>query len=156
MTVKTQLQNFLNELKNKCDTLVDIDTTINDQFCESQITISLGYGWSGRYEGGYWGDCRIDDDKLEITFSVGDIYNDGDFNIGEGIVSLTYSADNDGMAYTSQLDKEIGGKLADCTNGMLTCSGSEQGMQDESYLSVDVGRYSDMIQDQIVVQGSFA
>ena len=156
MTVKTQLQNFLNELKNKCDTLVNIDTTIDDKFCESQITISLGYGWSGRYEGGYWGDCRIDDDKLEITFSVGDIYNDGDFNIGEGIVNLTYSADNDGMAYTSQLDKEIGGKLADCTNGMLYCSGSEQGMQDESYLSVDVGLYSDMIQDQISVQGSFA
>ena len=147
MTVKTQIRNFLNDLNENCNHIVDIEngdcTSIWSKFCESQITISLGNGWAGHYEGGYWGDCSIDDDKLLITFSVGDIYEDGDFNIGEGRVfgeghRLRYSADNKGMAYTSELDKKVGQALRRVTNGMLTCEGSEHGMQEDTYLSVDV------------------
>ena len=157
MTVKAQHDSFIKTLKANCDRIVDIDTTVDDNYCESQITISLGYGWSGTYAGGHWGDCSIDDDELQITFSVGDIYNDGDFNIGEGIVNLTYSADNEGMAYTGELDQYVGQVLRRVTDSMLDCSGSEQGMQDDTYLSVDIEDMRDAIlQDRIVVQGSFA
>jgi len=157
MTVKQQLQNFLNTLHKNCDSIVDETTTIDDKWCESQITISLGDGWAGSYAGGYWGDCEITDDELQITFSVGDIYNDGEFNIGEGIVNLTYADNNKGMAYTRELDKEEGSVLRAITNGMRVCYGSEQGMQDESYLSVDIEDMRDAIlQDRFVVQGSFA
>jgi len=154
--VKQQLQNFLTDLKANCDSIVDETTTIDDKWCESQITISLGDGWAGQYDGGYWGDCEITDDELQITFSVGDIYEDGEFNIGEGIVSLTYTADNKGMAYTGELDKEVGSVLRDITNGMLTCYGSEQGMQDDTYLSVDMEVVDHSKQETVVVQGSFA
>jgi len=154
MTVKQQHDSFIKTLKANCDRIVDISDEGNNA---SMITISLGNDWAGHYEGGYWGDCSIDDDELQITFSVGDIYEDGDFHIGEGIVRLTYSADNEGMAYTGELDKYVGQVLRRVTDGMLDCSGSEQGMQDESYLSVDIEDMRDAIlNDRIVVQGSFA
>ena len=154
MTVKQQHDSFIKTLKANCDRIVDISDEGNNA---SMVTISLGNDWAGEYAGGYWGDCSIDDDELQITFSVGDIYEDGDFNIGEGIVRLTYSADNDGMAYTGQLDKEVGQALREVTNGMLDCGGSEQGMQDDTYLSVDIEDMRDArLQDRIVVQGSFA
>jgi len=138
MSVKQQLQNFLTVLKANCDHIVDETTTIDDKWCESQITISLGNGWAGKYKGGYWGDCEIVDDELQITFSAGDIYNNGDFYIGEGRVSLTYADDNEGMAYTGELDRAVGQVLRRVTNSILTCGGSEQGMQDDDYLSVDI------------------
>jgi len=45
------------------------------------------------------------------------------------------------------LDKAVEAKVEELTGGLITCTGSEQGMQghyedsefDESYLSVDVG-----------------
>ena len=154
MTVKQQHDSFIKTLKANCDRIVDISDEGNNA---SMITISLGHDWAGHYEGGYWGDCSIDDDELQITFSVGDIYEDGDFHIGEGIVRLTYAADNEGMAYTGELDRYVGQELRRVTNSILDCSGSEQGMQDESYLSVDIEDMRDAIlQDRIVVQGSFA
>jgi len=154
MIVKQQHDSFIKTLRANCDRIVDISDEGNNA---SMVTISLGNDWAGHYEGGYWGDCSIDDDELQITFSVGDIYEDGDFHIGEGIVRLTYSADNEGMAYTGELDKYVGQVLRRVTDGMLDCSGSEQGMQDESYLSVDIEDMRDAIlNDRIVVQGSFA
>ena len=157
MSVKQQHDSFIKTLRANCERIVDIDTTIDDKYCESQITISLGHDWAGEYEGGYWGDCSIVDDELQITFSVGDIYNDGDFNIGEGIVHLTYADDNEGLAYTGELDKYVGQVLRRVTDGMLDCSGSEQGMQGDDYLSVDIEDMRDAINtDRIVVQGSFA
>jgi hypothetical protein len=158
MTVKQQHDKFIDDLYENVSesNIVHIDTAMDDVYCESQITLSLGDGWAGHYEGGYWGDCSIDDDELQITFSVGDIYEDGDFHIGEGIVRLTYSADNKGMAYTGQLDKEVGQALRDITNGMLVCYGSEQGMQDDTYLSVDIEVVDNTKQKTIVLQGSFA
>jgi hypothetical protein len=157
MTVKAQHDSFIKTLKANCERIVDINTTVNDKYCESQITISLGYSWSGTYAGGHWGDCEITDDELQITFSVGDIYNNGDFYIGEGRVHLTYAADNEGMAYTGELDQYVGQVLRRVTDGMLDCSGSEQGMQGDDYLSVDIEDMRDAIlDDRIVVQGSFA
>jgi len=153
MTVKQQHDSFIKTLKANCDSIVHISDEGNNA---SMVTISLGNDWAGHYEGGYWGDCSIDDDELQITFSVGDIYEDGDFHIGEGIVRLTYSADNEGMAYTGELDKEVGQALREVTNGMLDCGGSEQGMQDDTYLSVDMEVVDHSKQETIVVQGSFA
>jgi len=136
-----KLQNFLKTLKANCNNIAHI----SDEGNTAQVTISLGTGWAGDYAGGYWGDCAITDDELQITFTVGDVYDDGDFTIGEGIVQLTYKGgvENNGLAYTGELDKEVGNVLQHVTGGMLYCSGSEQGMQghydeDESYLSVDM------------------
>ena len=51
-------------------------------------------------------------------------------------------ADGSGLAYTGELDKRVEEKLEEITGGLITCSGSEQGMQGHDYLSVDVGEFA--------------
>ena len=101
------------------------------------------------YEGGYWGDCEIENDELYLNFIYGNIYDAEEVDFGEGTVQLKYKGGTEanGLAYTGALDKMIENKLEELTGGLITCSGSEQGMQghdgdDESYLSVDVGELS--------------
>ena len=56
------------------------------------------------------------------------------------LVHLKYKGgcEANGLAYTGALDKMVGEKLEEITGGLITCSGSEQGMQGDDYLSVDV------------------
>ena len=75
---------------------------------------------------------------IRASWTDGDIYGEYDENFGEGFIELTY-ADGSGLAYTGELDRRIEDKLYDMTGGLLHCSGSEQGMQTDEYLSVDVG-----------------
>ena len=46
--------------------------------------INLGGGFAGDYKGGYWGDCSITDDELELHFLYGNVYGDDDLKEGEG------------------------------------------------------------------------
>ena len=110
----------------------------------------MGTGYAGSYEGGYWGDCAITDDELFLHFLYGNVYGDDEEAFGEGMVRLNYKGGTDanGLAYTGALDRMIESKIEELTDGVLTCSGSEQGMQghsgdDESYLSVDMGELVD-------------
>ena len=143
---------LLNTLKAKLGDAV----TITDEFDEIQrenfysVDINLGTGWAGSYEGGYWGDCAITDDELFLHFLYGNVYGDDEEAFGEGTVRLNYKGGTDanGLAYTGALDRMIESKIEELTDGVLTCSGSEQGMQghsgdDESYLSVDMGELVD-------------
>ena len=145
---------FLNKLKAKLGDAV----TITDEFNEIgrqnfyTVEVNLGKGWAGSYEGGYWGDCEIENDELELSFAYGDIYSEYEENFGEGKVWLKYKGGTDanGLAYTGELDKLVENKLEELTGGLITCSGSEQGMQGhyedgdcvESYLSVDIGEFA--------------
>ena len=141
---------LLNELKAKLGDAV----TITDEYEEKHrmnfyaVDINLGTGWASSYEGGYWGDCEIENDELNLHFTYGNIYDDEEVAFGEGMVHLKYKGgtENNGLAYTGALDKMVGEKVEKLTDGLITCSGSEQGMQghygdDESYLSVDVGEF---------------
>ena len=109
------------------------------------VTVQLGNGFAGSYEGGYWGDCAITDDTLELNFLVGDIYGEQEIACGEGFVHLNYKGGcaANGLAYTGALDKLVCKRIASATNGVVEASSSEQGMQGhydetESYLSLDV------------------
>tara|TARA_B100001057_G_scaffold319534_1_gene319771 strand:+ start:687 stop:1169 length:483 start_codon:yes stop_codon:yes gene_type:complete len=142
---------LLNTLKAKLGDAVTI-TDETDNYGEDyySVDISLGKGWAGSYEGGYWGDCAITNDELELHFLYGYVYGDDEEAFGEGMVQLNYKGgtDNNGLAYTGALDRMIEEKVEKLTDGVLTCSGSEQGMQghygdDESYLSVDMGELVD-------------
>ena len=136
---------FLNKLKTRLGDKV----TITDEFDEIQrenfysVEVKLGKGWASSYEGGYWGDCAITNDELVLEFTYGDIYGEYDENFGEGFVYLKY-ADGSGLAYTGALDRKIENAVYDMTGGLLHCSGSEQGMQGENYLSVDVGELEEV------------
>ena len=137
------MQNYRFEFLNKLKTALGDKVTITDEFDEIQrenfysVSINLGTGFAGNYKGGYWGDCAITNDELKLEFVYGDIYDEGEEHFGEGTVHLDY-ADGSGLAYTGTLDKRVEEKLEEITGGLITCSGSEQGMQGDDYLSVDV------------------
>jgi len=143
------MQNTRFTLLNKLQAKLGDAVTITDEGDFYAVSINLGTGWASSYEGGYWGDCEIENDELYLNFIYGNIYDAEEVDFGEGTVQLKYKGGTDanGLAYTGALDKMIGDKLEELTGGLLTCSGSEQGMQghsgdDESYLSVDIEELS--------------
>ena len=143
------MQNTRFTLLNKLQAKLKDAVTITDEGEFYAVSINLGTGWASSYEGGYWGDCEIENDELYLNFAYGNIYDAHEIDFGEGTVQLKYKGGTEanGLAYTGALDKMIENKLEELTGGLITCSGSEQGMQghdgdDESYLSVDVGELS--------------
>lgn len=115
---------------------VTVNTT--DEANVYAVTVNLGSGYAGKYDGGFWGDCAITNDTLELDFLYGKLYDDDETDFGEGYVHLDY-VEGSGLAYTGDLDEIVADKLYEVTGGLLTCGGSEQGMQGDDYLSVDVG-----------------
>ena len=139
------MQNTRFTLLNKLQAKLGDAVTLTDEGDFYYVSINLGTGWARSYEGGYWGDCEIENDELYLNFAYGNIYDAEEVDFGEGTVQLKYKGGTDanGLAYTGALDKMIGDKLEELTGGLITCGGSEQGMQghdgdDESYLSVDM------------------
>ena len=151
------MQNTRYELLNKLQAKLGDAITIYDEFDGEHrlnfysVSINLGTGFAGNYKGGYWGDCAITNDELHLDFLYGNLYGDDEVNFGEGMVQLKYKGgvSANGLAYTGALDKLVENKLEEITGGLITCSGSEQGMQGhyeddecvESYLSVDIGEF---------------
>ena len=148
------MQNYRFKLLNELQSKLGDAVTITDEYEEKHrmnfyaVDINLGTGWASSYEGGYWGDCEIENDELNLHFTYGNIYDDEEVAFGEGSVQLKYKGgtENNGLAYTGALDKAVEEKVEKLTDGLITCSGSEQGMQghygdDESYLSVDVEEF---------------
>ncbi len=141
------MQNTRYELLNKLQAKLGDAITIYDEFDGEHrlnfysVSINLGTGFAGNYKGGYWGDCNIKNDELKLAFVYGDVYDEGEEHFGEGTVQLDY-ADGSGLAYTGELDKLVERKVEELTGGLITCSGSEQGMQGHDYLSVDVGEFA--------------
>ena len=143
---------FANTLLTKLAAMQHVTVTeqLGDYNCY-EITVDLGTGWAGEYEGGYWADTvRITDDAL--TFNTSVYANDWDdaadalnYMFNEGTVNLHYADYGSGnLAYTSALEDAINAAVLERTNGLLEVDGSEQGMQgydaaDECYLSLDVG-----------------
>jgi len=136
---------LLEKLQTKLGTAITIEDEGDAMY---SVEINLGTGYAGEYKGGYWGDCAITNDELKLHFFYGDEDGEGEYMFGEGIVQLNYKGgtEKNGLAYTGELDRLVEEKLEELTGGLITCSGSEQGMQghygdDESYLSVDVGEF---------------
>lgn len=101
-----------------------------------RIDLPLGKIDGGTYEGKHWGDAVIEDTDAWLTFTVGNLYSSNLFSIGEGIVDLKYADSNEGLAYTGDLEDVITARIKDLYN--LNTDGSEQGMQGDDYISLDV------------------
>ena len=101
------------------------------------ISIPLGDGFAGEYAGGLWGDVAITNDSLVLHTTYGDLYEEGEYCFGEGTVVLDYVAGS-GLAYAGPLDDLVGERLRAVTGGLISAGGSEQGMQGDDYLSLDV------------------
>jgi len=101
-----------------------------------QLQFDLGVIPAGTYSGGYWGDAVIRNTHAELIVTVGDLYEEDEFNIGEGTVDLNY-VDGSGLAYTGELETLVTDRIGDLYPGLMA-GGSEQGMQGENYLSLDM------------------
>ena len=110
-----------------------------------RIDVPLGKIDGGTYEGKHWGDAIIEDTDAWLTFVVGNLYAPNEFNIGEGQVNLVYADGNTGLAYTGDLEDVVTARIKDLYN--LNADGSEQGMQGDDYLSLDIWLDVDNIQD---------
>ena len=100
------------------------------------VNLPLGKIDAGVYSNGLWGDVTLLETDAVLTFMCGDIYSDDEFNLGEGTVNLEYAPDNKGLAYTNELEDYICARIRE-QYGIEAC-GSEQGMQGDEYLSLDI------------------
>ena len=99
------------------------------------VTLPLGNIAGGIYENELWGDAVIEDTDAALNFTFGDVYGDGEINIGEGTVNLEYLPES-GLAYGGDLEDLVCERIRDLY-GISAC-GSEQGMQGDEYLSLDI------------------
>ena len=102
------------------------------------LQFPLGTIPAGTYAGVYWGDATISETDATLELTVGDLYDEDEFVVGEGTVVLNY-ANGSGLAYTGDLEEVVTARIKDLYGFKAT--GSEQGMQGEDYLSLDI--YSD-------------
>ena len=118
---------------------VTVTTDAEDDREIYYISVNLGDGFAGKYEAGYWGDVAITNDELTFNTAIdcSDEYGDNEISIWEGTVHLDY-VEGSGLAYTGALENAISERIQTRTNKLLDASGSEQGMQGEDYLSLDV------------------
>ena len=100
------------------------------------INLPLGKIEGGTYEGGLWNTVQLLDTDAVLTFMCGDLYFEDEFNFGEGTVNLEYAPNNKGLAYTSDLETLVTDRIKDLYG--LDAGGSEQGMQGDEYLSLDL------------------
>mgnify|MGYP003687679801 FL=1 len=101
-----------------------------------RLDLPLGKLSGGTYDGVHWGDAQIEDTDAWLTFTVGNMYSANKFSIGEGQVNLNYAAGNEGLAYTGDLEDVVTQRIKDLYN--LKADGSEQGMQGDDYISLDI------------------
>lgn len=99
------------------------------------LQFPLGTIPAGTYDGGYWGDATISETDATLELTVGDLYDEDEFVVGEGTVVLNY-ANGSGLAYTGDLEELVTARIKDLYGFKAT--GSEQGMQGEDYLSLDI------------------
>ena len=118
---------------------VTVTTDTEDDREIYYISVNLGDGFAGNYEAGFWGDCAVTNDELtfETAIDCSDEYGDNEISIWEGTVHLDY-VKGSGLAYTGALNDAINERIHTRTNKLLEAGGSEQGMQGEDYLSLDV------------------
>ena len=99
------------------------------------LSLPLGEVEGGVYKGGYWGDAVVTGFPATLKLTVGDLYDEGEFVIGEGKVTVAYEPTS-GLAYTGELEYLLCDRITELYG--LSASGSEQGMQGDDYLSLDV------------------
>ena len=110
----------------------------------ASISLPLGLIAGGSYSDGLWGDVTLLDTDATLDFTCGDLYGEGEFYFGEGTVNLNYAPGNEGLAYTNELEDIVTARIKDLYG--LETGGSEQGMQGDDYLSLDI--YTELEQTQ--------
>lgn len=115
---------------------VDMSVVTYSDSETASISLPLGLIPAGTYTNGLWGDVALLDTHATLDFTCGDLYGEGEFYFGEGTVNLNYAPGNRGLAYTNELEDIVVARIKELYN--LDAGGSEQGMQGDDYLSLDI------------------
>ena len=91
------------------------------------VTVHAGRLPSGIEYTGLWGNGTTTGNELVYSFTVGDIWEDGEFGVNS--LTVAVESDSDGLIYGSDLEDMLSEMLSRATGGLFSCSGSEQGMQ---------------------------
>ena len=126
------------ELLNKLLEMMGVDMSVVTYSDGETVQISLPLGMieGGTYGDGLWGDVTLLDTDATLNFTCGDLFGEDEFYFGEGTVNLNYAPHNEGLAYTNELEDLICNRIKDLYG--LDAGGSEQGMQGDDYLSLDI------------------
>ena len=126
------------ELLNKLLEMMGVDMSVVTYSDGETVQISLPLGMieGGTYGDGLWGDVTLLDTDATLNFTCGDLFGEDEFYFGEGTVNLNYAPRNEGLAYTNELEDLITQRIKDLYG--LDSGGSEQGMQGDDYLSLDI------------------
>jgi len=129
---------MMNKMLNVLLEMMGVDMSVVTYSDNETASISLPLGLiaGGSYSNGLWGDVTLLDTDATLNFTCGDLWCSGEFYFGEGTVNLNYAPDNEGLAYTNELEGLITARIKDLY-GLDAC-GSEQGMQGDDYLSLDI------------------
>lgn len=123
--MKNQLNSVLVELY-KLPSVVAIQETDKDYY---NVVINCGRLPSGIEYSGLWGSGTTLGNEMTVGLSIGDEYGDGKlFSVGP--LSAKVLTKGTGLPYSSNLESVISELLSAATNGLFSCVGSEQGMQD--------------------------
>lgn len=134
MGVTNTMEKLLNKLLEMMGVGMEVVTDFDGEV--AWISLPLGKISADTYEGGYWGDVELLETDATLNFTCGDLYGEDEFYFGEGTVNLEYAPDNKGLAYTGELEDLITQRIKDLYG--LDADGSEQGMQGDDYLSLDI------------------
>ncbi len=127
------MENMLNKLLDTMGVGTEVVAYTDGEVTD--IRLPLGKIDAGIYENTLWGDAVIEDTDAVLQFRVGDIYGDDEFGIGEGVVNLNYLPES-GLAYGGELEDTVSNRISDLYG--IKAFGSEQGMQGDDYLSLDI------------------
>lgn len=130
--------NTMEKLLNKLLEMMGVSREVVTYFDGETASISLPLGKidAGTYGEGLWGTVELLETDATLNFTCGDLYGEDEFYFGEGTVNLNYAPHNEGLAYTNELEDLITARIKDLYG--LDADGSEQGMQGDDYLSLDI------------------
>lgn len=125
MKDRKELQNVIESLR-KLPSVLAIQESEPDYY---NVVINCGRLPDGIAYSGLWGSGTTAGNELTVSFSIGDLYGDGKYYTVEPLTARVLT-DSTGLPYTSNIESLISYLVSAATNGLFSCEGSEQGMQD--------------------------
>ena len=136
MKDRKELQTVIESLR-KLPSVLAIQESEPDYY---NVVIGCGRLPSGIEYSGLWGSGTTTGNELTVSFSIGDLYGDGEYYTVEPLTARVLT-DSIGLPYASNLESVISELVSAATNGLLSCDGSEQGMQDYDVFPGSVMHY---------------
>ena len=120
MGVTNAMENLLNKLVEVLKAACGDNLTVHVKDGQAHFYLDLGVLGATHFDG-IWGAANMPEQKLELSFMV-----DADF-VSDGQVYVKTDAES--LVYGSDIEYVIEDMIKEASNGMISGTGSEQGMQ---------------------------